>query len=75
MTESINVEKSIDEGRRESRTRAVRAMAVIAGGVVTPEAVIRSCVDLALHEAIELAGGWFLGQAESCIPYGDQEGK
>ena len=75
MTEGINVEKSIDERWGESRTYAVRAMAVIAGGVVPLEAVIRSCVDLAFHDAIELAGGWFLGQAESCIPHGDQEGK
>ena len=80
MTEGINVEKSIDERRRESRAHAVWAMAMIAGGVVPSEAIIRSCVDLAVHDAIELAGGWSLGQAESCIPRyayecGDQEGK
>ena len=71
MTEGINVEKSIDERR---------AMTVIAGGVVPSEAVISSCVDLPVHDAIELAGGCSLGQAESCIPRyahecGDQERK
>jgi hypothetical protein len=73
MTERINVEKSIDEGRRESRARAVWAMAVIAGGVVPPEAVIRSCVDLTVDDAVEAALERFLLRTECCTPHNSSQ--
>jgi hypothetical protein len=56
VAEGINIEKFIDERRGKGRARATRAVAVIAGCIVTPEAVIRSRVHLSVHDAIELAG-------------------
>jgi hypothetical protein len=56
VTEGVNVGKSIDKGGGEGGAGAIlRAVAVIAGRVVPPEAVIGSCVGLAVHDAIELA--------------------
>jgi hypothetical protein len=43
-------------------------MAVIAGGVVSSEAAIRSCVDLAVHHSIELAGGGFWAKPRVACP-------